>query len=112
APASKSYNHYMMKRFALTRSVWHALALGVSAVALPASADDWPNWRGPHHDGISRETGLLKSWPATGPKLLWKTELTGGYSSVVVADNRVFTQSKDKNEDLILCVDALTGKKL
>lgn len=82
---------------------------------MPAScayADDWPNWRGPNHDGVSRETGVLKSWPAAGPKVLWTAALSGGYSSVAVADNRVFTQTKDKNEDLVLCVDALTGKKL
>jgi hypothetical protein len=56
--------------------------LGVEA----SRAGDWPNWRGPHHDGISRETGLLKSWPKDGPKVLWSAALTGGYSSVAVAD--------------------------
>jgi outer membrane protein assembly factor BamB len=80
--------------------------------ASPVDAGDWPNWRGPHHDGISRETGLAKSWPAGGPRVLWKIDLTGGYSSVVVAHDRLFTQTKDKNEDLILCVDVRTGKKL
>jgi outer membrane protein assembly factor BamB len=80
--------------------------------AATARGDDWPNWRGPHHDAISRETGLLKTWPDDGPKVLWKTNLGGGYSSLVVAKGRVFTQSKDKNEDLVLCVDALSGKKL
>jgi outer membrane protein assembly factor BamB len=84
----------------------------VLILATPAGADDWPNWRGPQHDGISRETGLLKAWPADGPKVLWKTDLTGGYSSVSVANGRVFTQTKDGKEDLVLCVDALTGKKL
>ncbi len=82
------------------------------ALGWPARASDWPNWRGPQHDGISRETGLLKSWPADGLKVLWQTHLTGGYSSVVVANGRLFTQTKDNKEDLVLCVDALTGKKL
>ena len=82
------------------------------ALVWPARASDWPNWRGPQHDGISRETGLLKSWPADGPKVLWQTHLTGGYSSVVVANGRLFTQTKDNKDDLVLCVDALTGKKL
>jgi outer membrane protein assembly factor BamB len=86
------------------------LAAG-QALTAHARADDWPNWRGPHHDGISLETGLLKSWPVDGPKLLWQAELSGGYSSVSVAGGRVFTQSKDKKEDLVLCFDALTGKK-
>ena len=82
------------------------IAVGMSRAA------DWPNWRGPHHDGISRETGLLKSWPGDGPKVLWTVALTGGYSSVVVADGRLFTQTKDKKEDIVICFDASTGKKL
>jgi outer membrane protein assembly factor BamB len=82
------------------------IAIGLSR------AGDWPNWRGPHHDGISREAGLLKSWPKDGPKVLWTAELTGGYSSVTVADGRLFTQTKDKKEDLVVCFDASTGKRL
>jgi outer membrane protein assembly factor BamB len=78
----------------------------------PSGAGDWPNWRGPHHDGISRETGLLKSWPKDGPKVLWTAALTGGYSSVAVADGRLFTQTKDQKEDLVVCIDAAGGKKL
>jgi hypothetical protein len=95
-----------------------ARKLGCLGILLPAvlaaraHGEDWPNWRGPHHDGISRETGLAKSWPAGGPKVLWQIDLTGGYCSVVVARDRLFTQTKDKNEDLVLCIDARTGKKL
>ena len=44
-------------------------------------ADDWPQFRGPGRDGVSRETGLLKSWPEGGPRLLWSTDKLGiGYS--------------------------------
>src|SRR5207245_6502408 len=87
-----------------------SLAVGTVVTSFSISqANDWPNWRGPHFDGISRETGLLKSWPGEGPKVLWQVSLTGGYSSLVVAAGRVFTQTKDKNEDLVLCVDARTG---
>jgi outer membrane protein assembly factor BamB len=77
-----------------------------------AAAGDWPTWRGPDRNGISQETGLLRSWPTGGPRVLWKAVLTGGYSSVVVADGRLFTQSKDSDEDLVLCFDARTGRKL
>jgi len=42
-------------------------------------AEDWPCWRGPRHDGISRETGLLTQWPKDGPRQLWKVELSGGF---------------------------------
>ncbi|HMC88968.1 MAG TPA: PQQ-binding-like beta-propeller repeat protein, partial [Gemmataceae bacterium] len=54
----------------------------------------------------------MRSWPAAGPKVLWRADLTGGYSSMVIANGRLFTQTKDKKEDLVICFDALTGKRL
>jgi outer membrane protein assembly factor BamB len=87
------------------------LFLAVSA-GQPAMAEDWPCWRGPHRDGISRETGLLKPWPPSGPRQLWRAELSGGFSSVVVADGRLFTQTKEKNQEVVVCLDAATGKDL
>src|SRR5205823_293272 len=40
-------------------------------------AADWPQWRGPQRNGISQEAGLLKEWPAGGPKLLWQLKDIG-----------------------------------
>jgi len=52
---------------------------------------DWSQWRGPHRDGISKETGLLKSWPEGGPAVLWSVEGLGeGYSSPSVTDDSVY----------------------
>jgi outer membrane protein assembly factor BamB len=75
-------------------------------------AEDWPRWRGPHLDGILRETGLLKAWPADGPRRLWKAELSGGFSTVVVSDGRVFTQTKEKNQEVVVCLNAATGEDI
>ncbi len=36
-----------------------------------ASADDWPQWRGPNRDAVSPATGLLTDWPEEGPPLVW-----------------------------------------
>ena len=53
---------------------------------------DWPRWRGPNGNGVSRETGLLKQWPSRGPPLLWTTNNLGkGYSSVIVVGDRIYT---------------------
>ena len=61
----------------------------------PAFCADWPQWRGPHRDGISAETGLLDSWPAGGPRLVWKTQGLGeGYSAFAVVGDRLFTQGQ------------------
>ena len=59
-------------------------------------ANDWPNWRGPHHDGISRATGLLDAWPPSGPRLAWQRPLPGGYSSLVVSQGRLITPTKTR----------------
>jgi outer membrane protein assembly factor BamB len=92
-----------------------AIGLVVAAIAVHASAskaDDWPCWRGPRGDGISRETGILKEWPADGLKQLWKADLSGGFSSVAVVNGRLFTQTKEKNQEVVVCLDAATGKDL
>lgn len=88
-----------------------AVIFGLSSVG-PALAEDWPRWRGPRQDGISREVDLLKKWPEGGPPQLWTVPLTGGFSSVVVADGRLFTQTKVKNQEVVLCVNAASGKEL
>src|SRR5919112_5687021 len=74
---------------------------------------DWPQWRGPNRDGISKETGLLKQWPAEGPPLVWKTSGAGrGYSSLAVADNRIYTMGLRGEREFIVAFDVATGKEL
>ncbi len=55
-----------------------------------ARADDWPQWTGPRRDSIWRESRVLAKFPATGPKVLWRTPVAGGYSGPAVSDGRVF----------------------
>ena len=58
----------------MLRSAAHVLAVLLIAGLLPAAAvaaEDWPHWRGPTHDGISRETGLPVSWD-TENGVVWK----------------------------------------
>ena len=53
---------------------------------------DWPQFRGPNRDNISRETGLLKKWPPEGPRLLWTARGIGeGFSAVAIADGLIYT---------------------
>jgi outer membrane protein assembly factor BamB len=76
-----------------------------------AVGEDWPCWRGPHADGISRETGLRNTWPKEGPRVLWKAELSGGYSAIAAARGRLYTHTaKNKKEEIVVCLDAVTGK--
>ncbi len=55
-------------------------------------AQETTQWRGENRDGKYNETGLLKSWPESGPKMLWHfDELGDGHSSAAVTANKVFT---------------------
>ena len=88
-------------------------ALALIALALPARADDWPQWRGPRRDDVSRETGLLKTWPGGGPTLLWTSEDAGiGYAGLAVVGDRVLTMGADDGREFVLALDVTTGKKV
>ena len=84
----------------------------------------WTVFHGPNRDNVSPETGLLKSWKEGGPPLLWKASAVGsteypGYSSVTVAEGRVFTagnvQTGESDQDAHAYVFALneaTGEEI
>ena len=80
-------------------------------------AADWPQFRGPNRDGICSETGLLKSWPDGGPKLLWEiTGLGTGYSSVAITGGRLYTMGdieiESEKAQCVIAVDLNTHQKL
>jgi outer membrane protein assembly factor BamB len=78
-----------------------------------AFAIDWPQWRGVGRDGISPETGLLKSWPAEGPKLVWKTTGLGeGFSAFSVLKGRLYTQGQRGDQEYVMAYDVSNGKKI
>lgn len=92
--------------------VFSGLALGLFLAAGGALAADWPQFRGPNRDGVSRETGLLKSWPAGGPKVLWKIPIGEGYSHIVVSSGRLYTLYGQGDQEFAVALDAATGKAI
>ncbi len=95
-----------------------SLSFGVlvlAASAVPSSLasgapHDWPQYRGPQHDGTSLESG----WKVEGAtESLWKASVGLGYSSVAVSNGRLYTLGfdKDAEKDVIYCLDALTGEE-
>src|SRR5688572_12831039 len=81
--------------------------------AAPTRAADWPQWRGPDRDGVSKETGLLKQWPKEGPPLAWKaTGLGTGHSSVSVAKGRIYTMGDGPDGNYVHALDEKSGKHL
>jgi outer membrane protein assembly factor BamB len=83
-----------------------ALALAVGLLALSARADDWPQFRGPNRDNVSKEKGLLKTWPAAGPKLLWTyKDLGNGYSGPAVVGDTLYIMGARGNDEYLIALD-------
>jgi outer membrane protein assembly factor BamB len=99
-----------MKRRLLLPATVALLALASQAMAQTAAI--WPQWRGPNRDGISKETGLLKQWPAEGPPLVWKAAGAGrGYSSFSISDGKLFTMGLRGDREFVIAFDVATGKE-
>lgn len=82
----------------MKRRIQLLTATFVLASALPASADDWPNWLGPAGDGSWAEKGIVAEIPEAGLKTLWRTEINGGYSGAVISNGRLFVMDFLKGE--------------
>src|SRR5436190_1017634 len=99
---------------ALMKTPSMLFALFVASVPLIMSAEDWPQYRGPHGDGIST-AGLTLTSASTG-KELWKTPTPNGFSSFSVAGGKAFTVvARNMNGTLseaCIALDATTGREL
>ena len=97
------------------------LALLLACTATLSHAADWPQWRGPTHDGISEESsGWPDAWP---PRELWRKSVGPGCSSPIIADGKLYTmgwentsggqlRTRPLGKDIIYCFDATTGQEL
>jgi len=84
-------------------------SFGAAATAAPA----WPQWGGPNRDfTIPQSPALRASWPAGGPKVIWKRELGDGYSSVAVDNGTIYTMYHRAETEVTIAAEAATGKTL
>jgi outer membrane protein assembly factor BamB len=74
--------------------------------------EDWPSFLGPRHNGVSGETGLLESWPAEGPPLVWERTVGAGYSAPSVLGNRLVVHHRVGRDEVVECLRADTGETL
>jgi len=90
------------------------MGMGLSLLPLGVQAVDWPQWRGPQRDGISKETGLLAEWPKEGPRLVWQVKDIGlGYSTPSVVGDRLYLLSNQGlDNEFVQALDAKDGKQL
>lgn len=81
--------------------------------AISASGQDWPQWRGPQRTGLSSETGLLKQWPAEGPRKVWSISGLGeGYGALAIKGDRILVQGTNGSASVVYCLNRADGKTI
>jgi len=89
----------------------HALSAAAGTVFLLAStvgAQEWPNWRGPNHDGISAETNLKTTLPES-LQPVWEREIGSAFSSLTCVEGQVYTCGTQDKQQVLFCLDADSG---
>jgi outer membrane protein assembly factor BamB len=92
--------------------------IAIAAIALTVClansfAQDWPQYQGPTRNGVSTQKGILRTWPASGPEVLWTANIGIGYGGPAIKDGKVyFLDRDDKVGDNLRCFDLSTGKEL
>lgn len=77
-----------------------------------AGTSSWPNWMGKQHDGVSVENGWSTDWPEDGLQVVWEREIGIGFSSVSIANGRLFSMGHRDGNESVYCLDQRTGKTI
>lgn len=98
--------------FSLATCSW----LSAATAAAPDPLD-WPNWRGPEQNGVSREKGLIDEWELDGKNQLWKRADLGTISTPIVMRGKLYTLARDnpgtkQEQEKVVCLDAATGETI
>ena len=102
-----------MDRRAFLSIALAAPALGAArAVQTPARTLPWTQWGGPNRNFHTEATGIKDSWPASGPRVVWKRPLGEGYSAPIVEGGVLYTMYGRPREEVVLAANAETGKTL
>jgi outer membrane protein assembly factor BamB len=92
----------------LLKSLTLSAAVLCSSISLRA---DWPQWRGPNRDGMVSNAAI----PATWPKALkeeWKVTVGLGHASPVESNGKIYVFTRQGEDEVLLCLDAVTGKEI
>lgn len=87
-----------------------AVSVSIPVGSASVSGDDWPQFLGVDRNGISSETGLLKSFGSSGPKVLWQTDLGVGMSGIAVQGDHAWTMYQDDSSQYVACLNTSDGK--
>lgn len=85
---------------------------GVAEACCPATAEDWPQFRGLHRDGLSPATGLADTWPEEGPPELWRRPVGAGFSGIAVKGEALYSMWSADDQETLFRLDAATGEEV
>ena len=78
---------------------------------VPSGPADWPQLRGPERNGVSKDSGLIKQWPSSGPQRAWSISSLGeGFGSIAIKGDRIFVQGTKESASVIFCLNRADGK--
>jgi outer membrane protein assembly factor BamB len=83
-------------------------AAALSAQSLP---EEWPQFLGPTRNGVYRGPALTESWPASGPRVVWRLDVGQGFSGPVVAQGRLILFHRMNTREVVESLDANTGAR-
>ena len=83
-----------------------------TAVQPTPRALPWTQWGGPHRNFQTEAAGLKDTWPASGPRVVWKRALGEGYSAPVVENGVLYTMYGRPREEVVIAANADDGKTL
>lgn len=85
----------------------------VAGLTAGVQGGDWPQWRGPHRDGVWPEAGVPERLPEAGLKARWRQPIGGGYGGIAATGGRLYVldrQTMPREVERVLCLDAATGQ--
>jgi outer membrane protein assembly factor BamB len=89
------------------------LTIALLVCMTTAYAQDWPQYLGPARNSESPQKNILRSWPETGPEVLWTLEVGLGNGGPIVKDGRVYFLDRDDTVgDEMRCFDLNSGEEL
>ena len=97
-----------MKRLLLSIATL-TVAFAATGLSSLAAADDWPQYLGAGRDGVYRGVPIADTWPAAGPRVVWKKPVGEGFSGPVVADGKLILFHRVKTEEVVEAMDIKSG---
>jgi outer membrane protein assembly factor BamB len=88
------------------------LAPAFGQTAKTTETGEWPQFLGPHRNGLSAETNLLESWPAGGPSEIWRAKGGVGMAGLAISRGRLVTLVQTEGQQRLIALDAQSGEPL